>query len=303
MKDKVAVVTGGGRGIGKEISLLLAQEGASVLVNDTGCEIDGTSSSNQPANQVVSEIKSNGGNALANYADVSLMENGEAIIKSAIDNFGHLDILVNSAGILKDRMIYHMSPQEFDLVIRNNVKGMFTTTKFASILFRQQRGGRIVNMTSDAGLGAIGRSNFGASSEAIVGLTRTVARDLGKYGVTCNAISPMVETRLFPGTVDEFRVIEGPKPTPDQRAGIGPSKTLDDWTGAGYHDAPENVAPLAVYLCSDISEDINGNVFGIRGNSIYLYSNPDIEKSIYKWGKFTMDEMDELVPKMFGMGF
>ena len=303
LEGKVALVTGAGRGIGRGVALLLAEEGASLVVNDLGCDVDGSGSSHEPADRVVAEIKARGGNAVASYDNVALMEGGENLIKTAVDTYGQLEVLVNSVGILRDRMIYQMTPQEFDLVIRNNVKGTFTPTKFAAILFRQQRSGRIVNMTSDAGLGEIGRSNFAAASEAVIGLTRTVARDLGRYGVTCNAISPMVDTRLIPGTVDEFRIARGPSPTPDERAGIGPSPAIAQWEGPGGQDDPENVAPLAVYLCTHASPNINGFVFGVRMGSIFLYSNPDVDRSIDKWGRFTMDEMDVLVPKMIGAGF
>jgi NAD(P)-dependent dehydrogenase (short-subunit alcohol dehydrogenase family) len=303
LEGKSAVVTGAGRGIGRGITLLLAEEGASVVVNDLGRDVDGTGASHDPADQVVEEINSRGGKAVASYDDVGSMEGGENAIKTAVDSFGQLDVLVNSAGCLRDRMIYQMTPADWDLVIRNNVKATFAPTKFAAILFRQQRSGRVVNMTSDAGLGEIGRSNYAAASEGIVGLTRTTARDLGRYGVTCNAISPMVETRLFPGTVDEYRVAQGPEPTPAERAGIGPSPEIVEWEGPGYPDDPENVAPLAVYLCTYASPNINGFVFGVRGGSIFVYSNPTVERTIDKWGTFTMDEMDLLVPKMLEPGF
>ena len=303
LEGKVAVVTGAGRGIGRGVALLLAEEGASVVVNDLGCDVDGTGSSHDPADRVAEEIKSRGGEAVPSYNNVALMDGAENTIRTANDTFGHLDVLVNSLGTLRDRMIYQMAPAEWDQVIRNNVKGTFAPTKFAAILFRQQRSGRVVNMTSDAGLGDVGRSNYAAASEGVIGLTRTVARDLGRYGVTCNAISPMVDTRLFPGTVDEFRVAQGPEPTPDQRAGIGPSPAVGEWDGPGGGDDPENVAPLAVYLCTYASPNINGYVFGVRRGSIFLYSNPAIEKSIHKWGRFTMDEMDVLVPKIIGSGF
>ncbi|MCI0440312.1 MAG: SDR family NAD(P)-dependent oxidoreductase [Chloroflexi bacterium] len=248
-------------------------------------------------------MKSRGGNAVASYDDVSQMQGGENVIKAAVDTFGQLDVLMNSVGILSDAMIYQMTPAQWDRVIRNNLKGTFAPTKFAAILFRQQRSGRIVNMTSDAGLGEIGRANYAAASEGIIGLTRTVGRDLGRYGVTCNAVAPMVRTRLFPGTVDEYRTPQVLGQSRDARAGIGPSPAVGEWDGPGSPDDPDNVAPLAVYLCTYAAPNVNCYVFGVRGGSIYLYSNPAIEKAIYKWGTFTMDEMDALVPKIIGKGF
>lgn len=303
LEGKVAVVTGAGRGVGRGVAKLLAEEGASVVVNDLGCDVDGTGTSHEPADGVVAEIKASGGNAVANYDNIAEMDGGENVVRTAVDTFGRLDILVNSAAVIRDRMIYQMTPAEWDLVVRNNTKGVFATCKFAGIVFRQQRSGRIVNMTSDAGLGDIGRSNYAAASEGIIGLTRTAGRDLGRYGVTCNAISPMVETRLFPGTVDEYRIAEGIHPTPAERAGIGAPPPISEWEGPGIPDDPDNVAPLAVYLCTYAAPNVNCNVFGVRGGSIYLYSNPSIEKALHKWGTFTMDEMDVLVPKMFGKGF
>ena len=301
LDGKVAVVTGGGRGIGRGIALLLAAEGASVVVNDLGCEVDGTGSSRVPADAVVSEIQDRGGQATANYDNVIEMAGGESVIQSASDAYGKVDILVNSVAIVKDRMIYQMTQEDWDEVVNNNVKGVFTATRFACILFRQQRSGRIVNLTSDAGLGAVGTSNFSAASEGIVGLTRTVARDMGRYGVTCNAVSAMARTRLFPGLVSEYRE-GGAGLTPEDVAGIGPSPAVIRWEGAGSPDDPENVAPLAVLLCTDSIPDVNGYVLGIRGGSIYLYSNPQIERSIHKLGQYTMDEMDVLVPKMIATG-
>lgn len=302
LEGKTAVVTGAGRGIGRATALLLAAEGASVVVNDLGCDVDGSGSSNAPADGTTDAIKAAGGSAVANYDDVSTMQGGENVMRAAVDNFGQVDVLVNSVGILQDRMIYRMSPEDWDRVIRFNVKGVFAPTKFAAILFRQQRSGRIVNFTSDAGLGDIGRSNYAAASEAIIGLTRTVGRDLGRYGVTCNAISPLVETRLFPGSVEEYRVAEGPSPTPAERAGIGQSPPVSEWEGDGGADDPANVAPLAVYLATYAAPNVNCNVFGVRGGSIYLYSNPEIARAIHKWGTFTMDEMDVLFPKIIGKG-
>ena len=303
LEGKVAVVSGGGRGIGKGIAKLLATEGASVIVNDKGTEVDGSGESRTPADSVVEEIQSSGGTASANYADVSSMDGGESLIQSAVDTYGGLDVLVNSAGSLRDRMIYQMTPNDFDSVMKNNAKSAFTTTKFAAILFRQQRSGRIVNMVADSGLGDVGRSNYAAATEAIIGLTRTTAKDLGKYGITANAISALAETRLFAGSVEERRLSNVQSPTRDERAGIGPSPEIQKWGGEGYSDHPDNVAPLAVYLCTYASPNINGYVLGVRGGSLYVYSNPEIEKIVNKWGNFTMEEMDSLFPKMMGTGF
>ncbi len=301
MEGKVAVVTGAGRGIGRGIALLLAQEGASVVVNDLGCEVDGSGSSQVPADSVVSEIEARGGKAAASYHNVMEMDGGEAVVQTAVDTFGRLDILVNCAGIRKDKMIYQMTQEEWDEVVNNNVKGTFTPTRFACILFRQQRSGRIVNLTSDAGLGAVGLTNYSAASEGIIGFTRTVARDMGRYGVTCNAISPLAQTRLFPGLVEEYREA-GAGLTAEDVAGIGPSPAVRRWEGAGSPDDPENVAPLAVLLCTNLVPNLNGYVFGVRGGSIYLYSNPQMERSIHRVGRFTMDEMDVLVPKVIAAG-
>ena len=190
LAGKVAIVTGGGRGIGRGEALLLAEEGAAVVVNDLGGNPDGTGHDGGPADEVVAEIKAKGGRAVASYDNVAEMAGGENMVKIALDTFGRLDIVVNNAGILRDRMVFNMSEEEWDLVVDVHLKGHFTTTKAAGVIFRQQRSGRIINTSSTSGLGSMGQANYSAAKEGIVGLTRTVARDLGRYGVTCNAIRP-----------------------------------------------------------------------------------------------------------------
>ncbi|MEE2701310.1 MAG: SDR family NAD(P)-dependent oxidoreductase [Chloroflexota bacterium] len=300
-EGKVAVVSGGGRGIGRAVALLLATEGASVVVNDLGTEVNGTGSSHAPADEVVGEIINSGGAAVASYEDVSQMAGGEALIQKAVDTYNHLDILVNSVGVRRDSMIFEMTPEDWDAVIQNSLKSYFTTTKYACILFRQQRGGRIVNVNSDAGLGAIGMSNFSAASEGIVGMTRTIARDVGRYGVTCNAVSPMASTRLFPGGMADMYRQGGMGPNPDVRAGLGipyPRDIRESWQGGGSPEDPGNVAPLVAYLSGNGSPNANGYVFGVRGGDIYLYTNPEVERAVYSERIFSMDELDDLVPRI-----
>ncbi|PKB67329.1 MAG: hypothetical protein BZY82_03470 [SAR202 cluster bacterium Io17-Chloro-G3] len=295
-EGKVAVITGGGRGIGRAVAHLLAEEMASLVINDLGCEADGTGYRNATADSVVEEVKQAGGKAVSSYDDVSTMEGGEAVIQKAVDTYGRIDVLVNSVGVRRDAMISQMNPEDWHVVMRNSLKSAFTTTKNACILMRQQRSGRIVNLTSDAGLGAIGMANYSAAMEGIIGMTRTVARDMGRYGVNCNAVSPVAKTRLFPGAAENHRVFGLDEPS-SRRAGLGIPPPLEAWEGPGSPNDPENVAPIVVYLCSDQSPNANGYVFGVRGGSIYVYSNPAPERSIFKAGIFTMDELDELVPQ------
>src|SRR5713226_2922236 len=201
LKGKVAIVTGAGRGLGRAEALALAAEGARVVVNDLGGNVDGTGRDSGPADQVVAEITAAGGEAVANYGSVTSMEDGQRVVQQALDTFGRLDILVNNAGIIRNRMIFNMSEEEWDTVIAVHLKGHFTVTRFAAQVFRQQRSGRIVNTSSEAGLGGFGASNYAAAKEGITGLTRTLALELGRYGVTVNAIRPRAATRMA-GVVD-----------------------------------------------------------------------------------------------------
>jgi NAD(P)-dependent dehydrogenase (short-subunit alcohol dehydrogenase family) len=296
------IVTGGGRGIGRAVSMLAAAEGGLVVVADNGCEADGTGSNPAVAQAVVDAITSKGGKAVAVTEDVSTMAGAEAAVGAALDLAGHLDALVTCAGIRRDTPFWEMTEEDWDTVITGNVKSAFAPIKFASVVMRQQRSGRIVMMASDAGLGAVGASNYAAAGEALIGLSRTVARDVGRYGVTCNAISPLARTRMFGGASEELRPPAGVL-SADEMARIAPPLPTRRWDGAGHPDDPESVASLAVYLASEASGEVNGQLFGMRGGEVYLYTYPGIDRQILSYGRrFTMDELDEQAPRALAFG-
>ncbi len=295
LEAKVAVVTGSGRGIGRGITLLFAREGAKVVVNDPGVNVDGTGHDNEPAEQVVAEIKGEGGTAVANFDSVATVEGGERIIKTAVDAFGRIDILVNNAGILRDRMIFNMSEEEWDAVIAVHLKGHYCCTKPASILMRQQRYGRIINFSSGSGLiGMPGQANYGAAKAGIAGFTRVVARDLGRYGVTCNAIAPGAATRMTATVPDSARALRA-------RAGIaGPGPNRAPATPR-LRD-PEYVAPMVAYLCTDDAWNINGQIFHVSGGTVGVTHRPTPMRTLWKPGMWTLDELIELVPNQLMAG-
>ena len=278
LKGKVAIVTGAGRGIGRGEALALASEGAKVVVNDLGGARDGTGASTSPADEVVAEIKKLGGEAVANHDSVTTLQGAENIVKTAMDKFGKVDILVNNAGILRDRMVFNMSEEDWDLVLKVHLFGHFYTIRAVSPFFRQQRYGRIINTSSIAGLYATtyGQANYGAAKEGIVGLTRKVARDMGRYGVTCNCIRPTAGTRLT--LSDEMK---------QARTG--------DVTGLEQMN-PEDIAPLVVWLASDDAANVNGRAFYVQTGRIGLYSEPVMEKQLVKAGGWTIDELFNFMP-------
>ena len=290
LKGKVAAITGGGRGIGRSHALLFAAEGAKVVVNDLGGAADGTGAAKGPADEVVDEIKKMGGEAVANYDNVATHEGGENIIKTAIDNFGRLDILVNNAGVLRDRMVFNMTEEEWDTVQKIHLYGHFYCTRPACVVMRQQRGGRIVNTSSSSGLGNRGQANYAAAKEGIVGFTRTVARDMGRYGVTCNAIRPTAATRM-PVSPEMEAALK-------KREEVGLPAPAYDLTRL----TPEAIAPLVVFLCTDEAANINGCTFAVRAGEIHLMTDPVVEKSIHKDGRWTVGELCEVVPRSLAAG-
>lgn len=298
LEGKVIAMTGAGRGIGRECALLAASEGARIVVNDPGVNPDGSGTDAGPAQQVVEEIKKMGGQAVANLADVSTMDGGESVIKTALDTYGRLDGLINLAAILRDRMVFNLTEEEWDDVIRVDLKGHFTTLKPAAVLMRQQRCGRIVNYSSVSGLnGNSGQANYGAAKAGVAGLTRVAARDLGRYGVTVNCIAPGAATRLtatVPSSAREMRARSGiagaqgpatPAAAPAQDPAVDPMR------------GPDMVAPMTVYLLLDEAWNINGRIFQVAGGHVGLLQDmyPPF-KNIYKQGKWTLDELRQLVP-------
>jgi NAD(P)-dependent dehydrogenase (short-subunit alcohol dehydrogenase family) len=275
LEGRAAVVTGAGRGIGREIALMMAAAGARVVVNDLGGGADGSGSDASPADAVVREIRTAGGEAVASYESVATMAGGQRIVEAAVDHFGRVDIVVNNAGIVRDRMIYNMTEEEWDAVIAVHLKGAFALTRAAAPRFREQRWGRFVNMTSTSGLvGNVGQANYAAAKLGIVGLTRVTALDMARHHVTANCIAPFAWTRLI-GTI--------PADTPEQKARLAKLEKL----------APRDVAPLAVFLGTDEAADVTGQVFGVRGKEIFVFSQPRPVRSIHHGQGWTPERLVE----------
>jgi NAD(P)-dependent dehydrogenase (short-subunit alcohol dehydrogenase family) len=262
LEGKVAIITGAGRGIGREEALLMARQGAKIVVNDLGAHFDGTGSADKhPAQEVVDEIKAAGGEAVTNGESVSDFKGAKRIVESALDHFGKLNIVVNNAGILRDRMIFNMGEEDWDAVIGVHLKGSFNMSRHACEYWREEHkkgnihNGRIVNTASDAGLlGNVGQANYGAAKAAVALMAIVMDAEMQKYGVCCNAIAPVARTRL---TVDA---------TPSTAAFMG--KQVEE----GKFDVfdPRNIAPLVAWLASDDAKDSHGEVFRVGGGTVWL---------------------------------
>jgi NAD(P)-dependent dehydrogenase (short-subunit alcohol dehydrogenase family) len=284
LEGQVAVITGAGRGIGRGEALLFAEEGARVVVNDLGGEWDGTGADRRAASQVVEEIEAGGGEAIPHFEDVSEPSGAESLIRLALDSWGRLDVVINNAGILRDRMIFNMSVEEWDAVIKVHLRGHFLVTRAASAHWRdlaksgQTVRAAIVNTSSTSGiLGNAGQSNYGAAKAGIAAFTYIVAMEMQRYGVTVNAIAPGARTRLTEKTFGELKVPEG---------------EFDPL-------APENVAPMVAYLASDRAAHITGQVFYVQGGLVQLYQGWTPVVEIDKGGRWSPSELADRMEELF----
>jgi NAD(P)-dependent dehydrogenase (short-subunit alcohol dehydrogenase family) len=275
VKDKVVVVTGAGGGIGRDFALAMAAHGAKVVVNDIGASVAGEGKDSGPAQKVVAEIKAQGGTAVANTDSVSEWESANRIVKAAIDAFGRIDVVVNNAGILRDRFFFNMSVEEWKAVIDVHLNGTFYVSRAAAPYFKGQSAGRYINMTSTSGLiGNFGQANYAAAKLGIAALSKSMALDMAKYKVTSNCIAPFAWSRMI-GTI--------PAETPEQKARLEKLKRMET----------SKIAPIAVYLASDASQEVTGQIFAVRANEIFLMSQNRPIRSVHRSEGWTPETIAE----------
>jgi len=275
LDGKVVLITGAGRGIGRDFALAMASAGAKVVVNDLGASTDGTDIEGTPAQEVVKEIEAMGGAAVANYGSVSNFEHAQGMVADAIKHFGQLDAVVNNAGILRDRMFHKMSLDEWHDVINVHLNGSFYVSRAAADHFRERETGAYVHMTSTSGLiGNFGQANYAAAKLGIAALSKSIALDLGRYNVRSNCIAPFAWTRMI-GTI--------PITDEVQRQRVERLKEM----------TPDKIAPMAVYLCSDTARDVSGQIFAVRNNEIFLMSQHRPLRSMHRGDGWTPETIAE----------
>lgn len=286
VEGRVVIITGAARGIGRAHALEFARQGAKVVVNDLGAEVDGTGSSPGPAGEVVEEIRSMGGEAIANGEDVADFEGAGRLIRATIERFGDLHVLVNNAGILRDRMLFNMTPEEWDAVIRVHLRGTFAPLRHAAAYWRakaktgQPVDARVINTTSSSGIyGNPGQSNYGAAKAGIAALTIIAARELEKYGVTVNAIAPAALTRMTE------------KLTSARRVALRPEGAFDP-------SSPDNISPLVVWLASEQARGITGRVFNVRGGHISVAEGWHAGPGVDKGARWDPAELGSVIPAL-----
>jgi NAD(P)-dependent dehydrogenase (short-subunit alcohol dehydrogenase family) len=287
LEGKAALVTGAGRGIGRGIAIALARAGAKVVVNDLGTSLSGEGWEALPADQVVDEILTDGGTAEVNRGNVASFSDAAEMVEQVVRSFGRIDILVNVAGILRDRMIFNMTEAEWDAVIAVHLKGTFNCTRAASVHMREQQAGRIISMSSVSALGAAGQPNYAAAKAGILGLTWSTANALAKYGVTVNAVMPSGATRMIDSTPRGRQMFE--------QTGKWPSELA-----RGTERDPDNVAPLVVYLASDAAAGVNGQVFHSYGYGYTLLEQPHPVRSIRAQRRWDPEELARVFPRTLG---
>lgn len=272
LEGKVVAITGSGRGIGRAVALASAAEGAKVVVNDYGVSMDGQEPTSEIANEVVEEIKAAGGEAVANANSVATMEGGASIVQSAIDSFGRIDGVVCVAGILRERMLFNMTEEDWDPVVETHLKGHFTVFKAASAVMRKQKSGTLIGFTSGAFAGSVAQANYASAKGGIVSLVRSAAVGLHKYGVTANCIAPVARTRMSANVPMEI---------------------------AGMGDA-EDVAPMVVYLMSDQARHLTGQIYTVSGGKIAVWNQPAELRAMFKEGRWTPEEISEKIDGQIG---
>ncbi len=284
---RVVIVTGAGRGIGRAHALEFARQGAKVVVNDLGVDVDGSGSSAHPAAEVVDEIRAAGGEAVANGENVASWDGARRLIESAVEAWGRLDVLVNNAGILRDRMVVNMSEDEWDAVMTVHLKGTFAPTRFAAAHWRERtkagdrNDARVVNTSSTSGIfGNPGQSNYGAAKAGIAAFSIITARELGRYGVTVNAIAPGALTRMTEGL------------------GMG-RRAAEREPGEFDSTAPENIAPLVVWLGSEASKDITGQVFLVSGGTISVAEGWRRGATVSRDERWSPEDLEKAIPDIF----
>jgi NAD(P)-dependent dehydrogenase (short-subunit alcohol dehydrogenase family) len=275
VEGKVVVVTGAGGGIGRDIALAMARHGARVVVNDIGASLTGDGLDAGPAQSVVNEIREFGGEAVANTDSVSAAGSAEAIIATAINAFGRIDCVVNNAGILRDRIFHKMSADEWDAVLKVHLYGAFFMSKAAAIHFKEQGSGCLIHMTSTSGLiGNMGQANYSAAKLGITALSKSIALDMQKFNVRSNCIAPFAWSRMISSI---------PTETSEEQARVEKIKQM----------TPAKIAPLAVYLASEASRDVNAQVFSVRNNEIFLISQPRPVRSVHRSEGWTPESIAE----------
>ena len=282
---KVAIVTGAGRGIGRGIAALMAREGARVVVCDIGAGLDGQGTDAGPAQEAVNEIRKNGGEAIASTLSIAEPQNADEIVKAALAAFGRVDILINNAGILRDRIFHRMSWSDWSDVLAVHLNGSFNMSRACAVQFREQNSGAFVHMTSNSALvDNFGQANYMAAKFGIVGLSRGIALDMARFKVRSNCISPSAWTRMIESI---------PEDTPEQKARVDRLREMK----------PEKIAPLAVYLASDAAEGISGQIFGVRNNEIFLFNQPRPIRAIHRSDGWTPNKIEQQLKGALGPSF